>query len=77
MARYSYGWGIVNKLGEPWWDESCVCEDRTPLDDTVRNLNDPMEKDAAAPYRVVRLYFQSRGRRRRATDNGSSPRSES
>lgn len=23
-----YGYGIVDKDGNPWWKESCVCDDR-------------------------------------------------
>ena len=50
-----YGYGIINKDGNPWWDENCVCADREPLDEVVENLND--NPDINAPYRVVELTF--------------------
>lgn len=54
-----YGFGIVDKDGNPYWAEDCVCEDREPLDDMVRDLNwyrGSAEHDDRIPYRVVRLY---------------------
>lgn len=54
-----YGFGIVDKDGNPYWDECCVCEGRAPLDDMVRGLNwyrGRAEHDHRIPYRVVRLY---------------------
>lgn len=50
-----YGYGIVDKNGYPWWEESCVCQDREPMDDQVYNLNDDSD---GGPYRVVKLVFE-------------------
>ena len=63
MLRF-WGFGIVNKVGEPWWEEGCVCEDRAPLEDHLQSLNDPDYTDAAAPYRIVRLYFIGKPKRK-------------
>jgi len=64
MKRRVYGYGIVGKSGAPWWDESCVCEDREPLDDQVDMLNEPPHPEHAdTPYRVVRLFYLSKGKR--------------
>ena len=56
-----YGFGIVDKEGAPWWDESCVCEYREPLDYICKDINNfgsCYEDDKhCIPYRVVRLYF--------------------
>ena len=56
--KIKYGYGIVNKDGQAWWEEACVCQDREPMDDTVDNLNDDSEGDAGCPYRVVELFFE-------------------
>jgi hypothetical protein len=61
MKNRIYGFGIVDKAGNPYWDEVCVCEDREPLDDICADLNScngSAEHDHRIPYRVVRLYFQ-------------------
>ena len=63
-----YGYGIVDRHGKPWWAEDCVCQDREPLVDIVVNLlNEPcVGLDAIRqPYRVVRLMFETRKRRRK------------
>lgn len=55
-----YGFAIVDRHGEPWWDEACVCQDRGPMDDTVETLNDSADyegDDERAPYRVVQLLY--------------------
>lgn len=52
-----YGYGIMDRLGAPWWDDGCVCEDAEPMQETVTNLNDDAyDDDPRRPYRVVRLY---------------------
>jgi len=70
-VRKPYGYGIVGKTGKPWWDESCVCQDRAPLLDTVDLLNEAMlvakqitgtPLDCDQPYRVVRLFYETRKR---------------
>ncbi len=53
---YEYGYGIVDKDGIPWWDGSCVCEDRGPMWDIVCGLNDDAD-DSRRPYRVVALLW--------------------
>jgi hypothetical protein len=56
-----YGYGIVDVNGLPWWwEESCVCKDRSPLDEVVKILNevDDFRKDARCPYTVVQLNFR-------------------
>ena len=59
MKRKVYGYGIVDKKGTPWIDESCVCEDRGTLDDICRDLNEfgrySEKHDHRIPYRVVTL----------------------
>jgi len=61
MKYKIYGYGIVDKNGKPWWDESCVCENRAPMDDECKNLNSYSrgfaENDNRIPYRVVRLLY--------------------
>ena len=54
--RKTYGYGIVDRNGDPWWEEACVCQDRGPLDDEVANLNEE-RADPRYPYRVVKLYL--------------------
>jgi hypothetical protein len=62
--KHLYGYGIVDRYGTPWWDEACVCKDREPLLSIVRELNDPVYIEHAdrTPYRVVRLYWESKAR---------------
>ena len=64
-----YGYGIINFRGEAWWDDSCVCEDREPLDDIVRELNE--NHGEGTPYRVVTLYFTMKTRLYNAYKNGA------
>ena len=67
-----YGYGIVDKDGNPWFDEDCICEDKAPLEETADYLNsekeiiefddngkfiDPPNYNPPAPYRVVTLYW--------------------
>lgn len=54
LTLRKWGYGIVNKLGEPFWAESCVCQDKEPLLGQVRDMN--RELDGEAPYRVIALY---------------------
>lgn len=66
LTNKFYGYGIVGKSGAPWWNESCVCEDRDPLDEQVESLNDPMYADddnTDHPYRVVKLFYIARVKR--------------
>jgi len=63
IVQKPYGWGIVDKDGAPYWSEYCVCEDREPMDDEVKNLNDSDGKNC--PYRVVKLYFFAAALRRK------------
>lgn len=54
-----YGYGIVDRNGAPWWNESCICQDREPMADICENMNDRHNgspADARRPYRVVRLF---------------------
>ena len=63
MKFYRYGYGIVDKDGKPWWNESCVSPDRGEIDETVMSVNDNPYNDeelCGRPYRVVALYFRSR-----------------
>lgn len=63
-----YGYGIVDKDGNPHWDEDCVCIDPEPMQDKVRYMNDGTEifdeeccaigHEPPAPYRVVKLYWE-------------------
>lgn len=64
MTKRFYGYGIVGKSGKPWWEEGCVCEDREPMQETVDNLNDKNspDEDNERPYRVVRLFYETRKR---------------
>ena len=54
-----YGYGIVDKDGNAFWEEGCVCADRLHLEDTVCYLNEA--PDQFAPYRVVQLTFRCKG----------------
>ncbi len=62
-VRRVYGYGIVGKSGKPWWDEACVALRRESLLEVVANLNDDMKYDGDYPFRVVRLFYMSRGKR--------------
>ena len=62
--KRTYGYGIIDRNGNAWWDEACVCKDRAPLLETVRDLNDPLYEDGLAPFRVVRLYWESKARKK-------------
>lgn len=57
-----YGYGIVDKHGHPWWDEACVSQDRSPMDEQLEYLNDDPFNDRGTeekrPYRVVKLVFE-------------------
>ena len=63
-VKKCYGYGIIGKSGTPWWHEACVCQDREPIAAHVKALNgiwwaaDPVER----PYRVVRLFYETRKR---------------
>ena len=48
-----YGYGIVDKNNHVYWDDTCVCEDRGPMEEICETLND--EDDPLAPYRVIQL----------------------
>lgn len=60
-----FGYGIVDRKGKAWWSESCVCEDRSALEDERDNLNS--DPDEHAPYRIVALYIRTVRPRRKAT----------
>ena len=62
MKRH-YGYGIIDRNGNAWWDEACVCKDRAPLMEVVANLNEEW-RSLRTPHRVVRLFWQSRARRK-------------
>lgn len=57
-----YGYGIVDKDGNPYWDESCVCQDPEPMEDMVLDINTSSQPglfhEDKIPYRVVRLMYQ-------------------
>jgi hypothetical protein len=58
-----YGYGIVDRHGQPWWDESCVCQDREPMMEQLTYMNDRLEigyEEDRAPFRVVRLFWKGR-----------------
>lgn len=56
-------WAIVNPDGSLWVAESCVCEDREPLNDQVRDLNADAGLTVEKGYRVIALYRRvSRGK---------------
>ena len=59
-----YGYGIIDRNGNAWWDEACVCKDREPLLEVVENLNEEWRSSLRSPFRVVRLFWQSRARRK-------------
>ena len=68
QAMRKYAYGIVDKVGRPYFAEDCICEDRQVLEcEITDNLNDPQLRDARAPYRVVALYFRGK-RLRKAKD---------
>lgn len=65
MTLKRYGYGIVDRRGELLWDESCVCQDREPMDEAAAVLNDPdeitdSETERRRPFCVVRLMYQVR-----------------
>jgi len=64
-VRKFYGYGIVGRSGASFWNEGCVCQDRGPMQETVEGLNDEIycDEDMERPYRVVRLFYMSRGKR--------------
>ena len=55
--KRTYGWGIVDRFGAQWWSESCVCQDKAPIDEQCADLNEPIYIDKRKPYRVVRLTY--------------------
>ena len=61
VYKRKYGYGIVDRQGNVFWDESCVCADRGPLLEQVQNMN--YDEAAGAPFRVVKLFWQSSARR--------------
>ena len=70
MKYKIYGYGIVDKNGNPWWDESCVCQDRAPMDEVCRDLNmqyddicTESQTENHIPYRVVRLLYAVKDKR--------------
>jgi hypothetical protein len=65
MKHKFYGYGIIGKSGKPYWDESCVCEDKAPMGETVACLNDDDFSTGPddRPFRVVRLFYVTRGKR--------------
>lgn len=69
MKMKFWSYGIVQADGTAWMDERCVCEDRGPLDDIVRDLNDELlfaEAMFIAPLRVVRLYYPVKKKRKKS-----------
>ena len=66
MKRKFYGYGIVGKSGKPWGNEdSCVCEDRAPMQETCADLNSEYcapDEILDRPYRVVKLFYETRKR---------------
>ena len=66
--RKVYGYGIVDKAGQPWWDEACVSEEPSDLADACADLNSGdlscAEDDARRPFRVVKLFWISRRKRK-------------
>ena len=66
IVKRTYGYGIVDRYGIPWWDEACVCKDRAPLQETATELNDDswQEDDGRTPYRVVRLFWENKARKK-------------
>ena len=60
MTERKYGYGIVDRHGAPWWDESCVCQDIEPMREVCANLNDDYTLDLRQPYRVVKLVWLSK-----------------
>ncbi len=65
MSRKPFLWVIVEPNGTPWMSESCVCQDREPLIDDVRELNADREIGQGR-YTVVALYRREAGPRRKA-----------
>lgn len=59
----SFGYGIIQSDGSAWWDESCVCQDREPLEDMVEGINDDQTGDDH--LRVVKLYYREAKPKRR------------
>lgn len=62
----TYGWGIVDKDGRPWFDDEwCVCEDRSVMIETAKRLNRDWVDEGALypPFRAVRLMFAERKRK--------------
>ena len=48
MKRH-YGYGIIDRNGNAWWDEACVCKDREPLLEVVENLNEEWRSKLTLP----------------------------
>ena len=60
--RIKFGYGVVDKDGHPYWDEDCVCQDRSTLQiEVVQNLNETDSSSdpdifARRPFRVAALW---------------------
>jgi hypothetical protein len=54
-----HSYAIVDRYDAPYMSDSCICEDRDVMADTVKELNDPFfrHERQRAPYRVVKLYY--------------------
>ena len=56
-----FGYGIVDRDGQQYWSENCVCQDKVPMLDVAQDLNE--YEDEGKPYRVVTLYRRVRSTR--------------
>ena len=66
MTASKYGYGIVDRHGEPWWT-SFGCKDENTAKEMCDNLNDalaPFGPSRRAPYSVVKLVWISKRRRK-------------
>ena len=66
--RIEYGYGIVDKNGQPWWDEGCVAHEPSCLRDVCADLNGgyltSMEEGVRKPFRVVKLFWMTHRKRK-------------
>lgn len=66
VSTKKFGFGIVDRDGNPYWGEACVEDDRRVLDTEVCwYLNHDDIADQRRPYRVVALWHKQKPASRR------------
>lgn len=61
--KKKYGYGIIDRHGKPWWDESCVCKNAAPMRVQLVYMNDRFDacyEEERAPFRLVRLFWEGK-----------------